>query len=37
MSLTNEISILVSSDANQGATNKTSYGAYFEISLGTDY
>ena len=36
MSLQNEISLLVSSDATQGATNKTSDGAYFEISLGTD-
>ena len=36
MSLQNEISLLVSSDATQGATNKTLDGAYFEISLGTD-
>ena len=36
MSITNEISLLVSSDATQGATNKTSNGSYFEISLGTE-
>jgi hypothetical protein len=36
MSLTNEISLLVSSDSTQGASNKTPDGAYFEISLGTD-
>ena len=36
MSIVNEISLLVSSDATQGATNKSANGSYFEISLGTE-
>lgn len=36
MSITNELSLLVSSDTTQGATNKSADGAYFEVNLGTD-